>query len=148
MPIRRTIALILVMLLILVGGTLTAVKLTTDHLLYDDATSTARSWAEYLADNVKDLKQIASGEQPSTASVTFFQWAQRVPTVSRYEIFNREGYSQLVSDRQRISAIDLAELNPSAALVAKTGEPVVATEKGEPGGQASFVAKAFIPVMF
>ena len=40
-----------------------AVNATTGHLLYENATSTARSWAEYLASNATDLEQIAGGER-------------------------------------------------------------------------------------
>src|SRR5262245_10562639 len=49
MQIHRSIALVTVVLLALIAGTLATVKLTTDHLLYQSATSTARSWAQYVA---------------------------------------------------------------------------------------------------
>ena len=113
MQIQRTSVLVIVVLLALIVGTLATVKLTTDHLLYQSATSDAQHWARYVAENVKDLEQIASGEQPSTSSMTFFEGAQRVGLVFRYEIFNREGYSQLVSERQEAALVDLSEFNPA-----------------------------------
>ena len=54
-------------------GTWMIAKFTTDHLLYQNATSTAQGWARYLAESVADLEQIAAGEQPSAASMAFFQ---------------------------------------------------------------------------
>jgi hypothetical protein len=61
MAIQRTIVVVIVVTLALIGGTLAIVKVTTDHLLYEDATSAARNWARYVAENVKDLEQIAGG---------------------------------------------------------------------------------------
>src|SRR4051812_25824993 len=73
----RSIGIFIVVLGMLIGGTWGAVKITTDDLLYQDATSTARDWARYLAENVVDLEHIAGGEQPSNASMTFFQTAHK-----------------------------------------------------------------------
>jgi hypothetical protein len=98
-PVRRTLIVSLVALGVLIGGTLGAVKITTDFVLYHEATSAAQNWARYLAENVHDLEQIAAGEPPSSHSIGFFQFAQRAGLVFRYEIYNSEGYSQLVSDR-------------------------------------------------
>ena len=147
MPIHRTIVVV-VMFLVLIAGTFTAVKLTTDHLLYHDVTSTAQNWARYVAENVKDLDQIAAGEQPSSTSVMFFQWAQHAGVVFRYKIFNRHGYSQFVSDRQQTALVDLSEFNPNATLSVQTRQPVVAVEsEGKSGDRSSFFAEAYVPVI-
>jgi hypothetical protein len=98
---QQTIRIIVLALFALIVGTWVAVKKTTDQLLYQDATSTARKWAHQLAEGVADLEQIARGEEPSAASMTFFRWSQLIGVVFRYEIFNREGYSQLMSERAR-----------------------------------------------
>jgi hypothetical protein len=147
MQFRRTSAVILVVLLALIAGTLATVKLITDHLLYESATSDARHWARYVAENVKDLEQIAGGEQPSTRSMTFFEGAQRVGLVFRYEIFNREGYSQLISDRQGTALVDLSEFNPAAASAVKTDRPVVAVKESSQPDRPSFFAEAYVPVL-
>src|SRR5690242_8231939 len=86
-------ALLLAVLGILVAGTWFTVKVTTDRLLYRNATHAARNWANYLADNVADLEQIAAGETPSSASVDFFRATKHSEEVYRYVIFNRYGYS-------------------------------------------------------
>src|SRR5580658_9566269 len=99
MSLRQYVGGLLIVLVILAGGIMTVVKVTTDYLLYRDATATARNWARYLTESVADLAQIASGEQPSAASMAFFSAAQKSGAVFRYEIFNREGYSMLASDR-------------------------------------------------
>src|SRR5712672_2380276 len=98
MSLKRGVILLATAFCIVVGGTTAVVKVATEHLLYRDATSTARNWARLLAESVIDLEQIAAGEQPSTASMTFFRWAQNAGQVFRYEIYNLEGYSPLVSE--------------------------------------------------
>ena len=74
----RNAAIFAGMLCILLGGTWAVVNATTSHLLYQNATSTARSWAQYLASNSTDLEQIAGGERPSIGSMAFFQHSQEV----------------------------------------------------------------------
>jgi hypothetical protein len=43
--VKRNIAILVAVLCILVGGAWITIKITTDHFLYQDATSTAKSWA-------------------------------------------------------------------------------------------------------
>jgi diguanylate cyclase (GGDEF)-like protein len=142
----RNISILLVVLGILLGGTWAAVKIAADHLLYEDATSTAHNWAQYLADNVTDLEHISSGEQPSTASMAFFSAVQKSREVFRYEIFNREGYSQLVSDHDKIALVGLSEYSADAARALATVQPVVAVKEGQSAGFPSFFAQAFVPI--
>jgi diguanylate cyclase (GGDEF)-like protein len=140
-------AWIATMLLLLIGGTLGAVKITTDYLLYESATSDARSWAGFMAKSIADLEPIAAGELPSAASMSFFQWAQKSDQVFRYEIFNREGYSQLVADHSTIALLTLSEYSAAAASAGKTGQPVVETKEGNLPGLPSFYARAYVPVL-
>ena len=56
---RHNVGAFIIALAILIGGTWTAVRVTTDHLLYQDAASIARSWAKFLAGSITDLEQIA-----------------------------------------------------------------------------------------
>ena len=147
MLIRRTAIVSLIALAALTGGTFAAVKLATDHLLYREATSAAQNWARYLGENVHDLEQIAAGEPPSSHSIGFFHFAQRAGFVFRYEIFNRDGYSQMVSDRGQTLLVDLSEFSPAAALSVKNGKPIVAVKEGDAVDRPSFFAEAYVPVM-
>jgi diguanylate cyclase (GGDEF)-like protein len=147
MSVRRTLGFVIASLVLLIAGTFAAVKLTTDHLLYRQATSAAENWARYVAANVKDLEQIAQGELPSSASMEFFRWAQRVGLVYRYEIFNREGFSQLVSDRKQTALVDLSEFSPEAARSVARRTPVVAAQEGDGVERPAFFAEAYVPVM-
>ena len=144
---KRNIVLFVAVLGVLVGVTLTAVKVTTDYLLYQEATSTARNWARYLAESVTDLEQIAAGEQPSDASMAFFRSARKAGQVFRYEIFNREGFSQLVSDQSKIALVDLSEYSAPAARAAATAQPIVDVKTGNSIDLPSFFARAFVPVV-
>ncbi len=81
---RGNVALLVIVLVCLIGGTWAIEKLTIEHLLYRDAVSTGHSWANYLADSVRDLDEIAKGEKPSAASMGFFEQAQKVGNVFRY----------------------------------------------------------------
>jgi diguanylate cyclase (GGDEF)-like protein len=146
MSIQRNVGAFFLVLAILVGGTWTTVRITTDHLLYSHATSTANSWAHFLAASITDFKQIAGGELPSNESMAFLQSARQSGEVFRYVIFNREGYSQLVSDRDRIALINLSELDADAARAADHGKPIVNVMDGDPANQPTFFARAYVPV--
>jgi hypothetical protein len=76
-----------------------------------------------LAENVADLEQVAAGEQPSAASMAFFEGARKAGKVFRYEIFNREGYSQLVSEQGRIALVELSEYSADAARSIQSAHP-------------------------
>jgi diguanylate cyclase (GGDEF)-like protein len=147
MPAQRNAGILVAVLGVLVGSTWAVVKITTDHLLYQNATSAARDWAGYLAESVTDLEQIAAGEQPSTASMAFFRATGKSGQVFRYEIFNREGYSQLVSDHGKVALFDLSDFSADAARSIKTGQPVVDAKEGDSTDLPSFFAKAYIPVV-
>jgi diguanylate cyclase (GGDEF)-like protein len=142
----RALSLGVALLAFLLTGIWTAVKTTTDHLLYEEATSAAQSWAHFLVDNVKDLKEIASGEQPESSSMTFFQLARNAGPVFRYEVFNREGYSQLVADRHKIISVNISDYSADAARSAAIQAPLVSVREGSPGMPA-FFAEAYVPVL-
>lgn len=130
----------------LVGGIWAGTKVTTDYLLYQDATSTARNWARLLAETVTDLEQIAAGEKPTRASMTLFEWAQKAGEVFRYEIYNREGYSQLVSDHG-VTQVNLSSFSTDAVRALRTSRPVVDVKAGTRPGQPAFYAQAYLPVI-
>jgi diguanylate cyclase (GGDEF)-like protein len=144
---RRNVGQFLILLTVLICSTWSAVKITTDRLLYQNATSAARDWAHYVADSVTDLEQIAGGQQPSQASMAFFRATGKPGHVYRYEIFNRLGYSQLVSDHGAVSLFDVPEFNANAARSISSGEPVVDARARERPDQPSFFATAYVPVM-
>ena len=141
----RNAAIFAGMLCILLGGTWAVVNATTGHLLYENATSTARSWAEYLASNATDLEQIAGGERPSVGSMAFFEHSRKSDQVFRYEIYDRHGFSLLVSDHNKVVLVDISEFSPDAARAAKTGQAVVGTREGIGPDQPSFLAQALCP---
>jgi diguanylate cyclase (GGDEF)-like protein len=147
LSLRQNIGMVILVLGIFVGGTWATVKFTTDYLLYQDATFAARDWAKFLATSVTDLEQIASGEQPSAASMAFFEAIRRSDDVFGYEIFNRDGYSQLVSNRDKIELVDVSEFSSEAARAAATGQLVVDARHGDTADLPSFFARAFVPVV-
>jgi diguanylate cyclase (GGDEF)-like protein len=144
---RRGIGLLILMLAILSGGTWATVKITIDHLLYQNATMAARNWAQYLSENATDLEQIAAGEQPSAASMVFFRAARDSGPVFRYEIFNREGYSQLISEHDKIAPVDVSEFSVDAARAIKSGQPIVDVQQSHSADLPRFFARAYIPII-
>jgi len=60
-PILRNGGGFAVVLCVLVFGVWTVVKVATEHLLYQNATSTAFGWAHYVVAGVSDLEEIAAG---------------------------------------------------------------------------------------
>jgi diguanylate cyclase (GGDEF)-like protein len=143
----QSLWIIVAVLGFLLGGTWSAVRITTDQLLYWEASSTAQDWGHFLALSVKDLKQIAAGEQPSSQSFMFFEWSRNAGQVFRYEVFNRDGYSQLVADRHKVYLIDVSDFSAEAALSAQTQAPIVNVREGGSSGMPAFFAEAYIPVV-
>jgi len=146
-PIWRYVGMLVVILAMLMGGTWMTVKLTTEYLLYQNATHTAENWAQYLAANVSDLEQIAAGETPSSASIDFIKSARRAGEVFRYIIFNRYGYSILRSDRDKVTPVDLSEYSAAAANSIKGSHPIVDAKSGQGPGQPSYFSEAYVPVL-
>jgi|HubBroStandDraft_4_1064222.scaffolds.fasta_scaffold17647_2 diguanylate cyclase (GGDEF)-like protein len=143
---RHGIAMLMAALCFLIGGILVGTKVTTDYLLFEDATSTARNWARVLAETVTDLEQIAAGEEPTKASMTLFEWAQKAGQVFRYEIYNREGYSQLVSDHG-VTQVNLSTFSPEAVRALATNGPIVDVRAGTLAGKPKFYGLAYVPVI-
>jgi diguanylate cyclase (GGDEF)-like protein len=147
LSLRRGLAILLAALAVLATGTWITVSSTTSHFIDSDAKSNAQDWANFIAGNVKDLEQIAKGEQPSNASLNFFEATRKAGQVFRYLIFNREGYSQLVFDHDRIALVDLSEFNADAALAATAGTTVINIRRGRTPDQPDHYAEAFVPVL-
>jgi diguanylate cyclase (GGDEF)-like protein len=142
----QNVALFAMVLFILASGVWAAVKITTDHLLYQDATSTAYSWARFLAASVNDLDQIAGGERPSAASMAFLQSARKSEDVFRYEIYNPDGFIQLVSDRDKVALVEFSKHDADAARSGATGQPIVEVKEGGSRDQPAFFARAYVPI--
>jgi diguanylate cyclase (GGDEF)-like protein len=147
MTLRRNVSVFMVILGVLIGGTWAIVKITTDYLLYQMATSVARNWAQYLTESATDLEQIAAGEQPSNASTLFFEAAKKSGPVFRFEIFNREGFSQLISDHDKIALVDVSEFSLDAARSIKNERPIVDVQQSHSADLPEFYARAYIPVI-
>ena len=145
-PIWRYLGLLVVVLAMLVGGTWFTVKVTTEHLLYENATRTAQNWAQYLAANVNDLEKIAAGETPSSESIAFLNATRKSGEVSRYTIFNRYGYSILVADHDKVAPVDLSEFNIAAANAIKEDHPIVSAEEELVADQHAYHSAAYVPV--
>jgi diguanylate cyclase (GGDEF)-like protein len=145
-PIWRYLGLLLAVLVVLVGGTWLTVKLTTDHLLYQNATRTAEDWAQYLAGNVSDLEQIAAGETPSSPSIAFLDATRKSGEVYRYTIFNRYGYSILTATRDKVTPVDLSEFSEAAANAVKENRSIVDAKEGQGPDQPSYFSEAYVPV--
>ncbi len=143
----RSLVLLASIVCILVGGTWLIVKMATDHLLDQNATKTARMWAQYVAANVPDLEQIAAGENPSSASMTFFEATRKSGEVFTYTIFNRYGYAILVSEHEHVAPVDLSTYNEDAALAVKENRPIVRVREGNGSGQPQYAADAYVPVL-
>jgi diguanylate cyclase (GGDEF)-like protein len=144
---RRNAGVFALALAILIGGVWTIVKITTNRLLHQSAIAAAYNWAHYLTASVTDLEQIAAGEPPSSASTQFFNGTRRSGQVFRYVIFNRQGFSQLVSDHSKVALVDFSEFSAEAAHAVKTGQPVVGVKEGAGAGEPAYFAEAYIPVI-
>ena len=145
-PIWRYLGVLVMILGVLVAGTWFTVKLTTDHLLYENATRTAENWAQYLVANMSDLEQIAAGETLSSESIAFLQATRKAGEVFRYTIYNRYGYSILVADRDKIAPVDLSEYNVAAANAIKGNRTIVSADDVLSSDHHGYHSEAYVPV--
>ena len=144
---RRAIMLLVIAVIVLTAGTTVTVKLTTDRLINDDARGDAGDWAQFIAANVPDLKQIAAGELPNASSMAFLEATRKYGQVFRFAIYNRQGYSQLVGDREKIGAVGLSELSAEAAQAIATGKTIMDISNGKTAGLPEYFARAYVPII-
>jgi diguanylate cyclase (GGDEF)-like protein len=136
----------------LLAGTWLVALATVDHLLYQEAVTTGRDWTAYLAENVRDLAEIAKGAKPNADSQRFLDRARKAGEVFRSVIYDPEGHTRFVLDDPGKSDDDdddedLAEHNPAAARAIAQGEPLVEAEEGEPPQRPAFFSEAYLPVV-
>ena len=131
----------------LVAGTAMMVKLTTDHLINDDARTDASDWAQFIAANVPDLKQIAAGELPTVSSMAFLEATRKYGQVFQYAIFNRHGYSQFKADREKIGLVSISEFSAEAASAIETGQTIIDISSGNTADLPKYFARAYVPII-
>jgi len=119
---------------------------TVSHLLYSEAQAAAESWARYAVENVSDIEEIAKGAQPSAESMAFFIRAQQIRNVFGFEIADRQGNVQLISDGWRISSPHGAIHDPLAARAARLGRPIIEVKEGNPPLRPLHYSEAYLPV--
>lgn len=132
--------------LALLAGAWLIGTLTVNHLLTHDAIMTGRGWATYLAENVKDLDQIAAGQKPTVESERFFERVQKVGQVFRYVIYDPQGRLKLASneiDDDDDDAKDSEARNLNAVRAIATNAPVLNAE--EPGKDEAASRPAILP---
>jgi diguanylate cyclase (GGDEF)-like protein len=78
--------------------------------------------------------------------MTLFEWAQKAGQVFRYEIYNREGYSQLVSDHG-VTQVNLSTFSAEAVRALATDGPIVDVRQATLAGKPQFYALAYVPVV-
>jgi len=133
--------------IVVVVGVGAVLKTTVDYLLYWDATAAAESWARYVVENVTDIGEIARGAQPSAASMDFFVRTQQIRYVFGFEVVDLNGNVRLISDGTKISSVNLAAHNETAAQAAAHGVPIVSVKEGVPPVRPRIYAEAYQPVM-
>jgi diguanylate cyclase (GGDEF)-like protein len=143
----KGIALVSSVILFVVLGVGTTLKLTVDYLLYWDATAAAESWARYVAENVIDIEEIANGKQPSAASMAFFIRTQQIRYVFGFEILDLHGNVQLASDGSKITNVGGAAHSATAARAADLGHAIVSVKEGVPPVRPKHFAEAYLPVI-
>jgi diguanylate cyclase (GGDEF)-like protein len=135
---------------LLAGGAYWVVNATVERMVRRDAETAAMGWSKYLAANLTDLDDIATGEPPSAASVFFIERARQVGQVFRFKLFDPAGQLRLVSDdlgKRWDNEPKLAVHNPAAAAVVVTGQPHTDVKRGKPPGRPPLYAETYLPVV-
>jgi hypothetical protein len=79
--------------------------------------------------------------------MAFLQSARKSGEVFRYVIFNRDGFVQLVSERDQVSLVDLSEHDADAARSITARQPIIDVKEGNSVGQPAFFARAYVPIL-
>jgi diguanylate cyclase (GGDEF)-like protein len=153
-PIKRRELLIIVTLaftgLSLAGGAYWVLSSTVDRMVRSDAEHTAEGWNRYIAQQLRDLEQIAAGSKPSMESERIIRNASLVGNVFRFKVFDPSGQLRLVSDEPDKDWKDqpsLVKHNPPAAQAVLSGTSFTDIKKGTPPGRPEVYAETYLPVL-
>ena len=144
----RRVALLILAVATFIGGAVAIERLTISRLLHDDAVSTGRSWAEFMAKNIGDLKEIAAGGNATQETETFLSNVKTVGRVFLFKIYDAEGRPRFVSDdlpEESGDEADLSQHNPEAVEAIEAGEPAIEVKQGEPPSRPAYFSEAYIP---
>jgi diguanylate cyclase (GGDEF)-like protein len=144
----RRPALLIAAVVVFIGGGVAIERLTITRLLHDDAVSTGRKWTEFLAKNIGDLSQIASGGAAAKETEALLSEVKTIGRIFLFKIYDAEGRPRLISDDLPEEADDeegLAEHNPEVAEAIEAGEPTIEAKQGEPPSRPAFYSEAYIP---
>jgi diguanylate cyclase (GGDEF)-like protein len=147
LPTVRRVAFVASVVLVVGVGVWQVLKSTVDNLLYWDATAAAENWANYVAENVTDIEDIADGQPPSAESMAFLIRTQQIRHVFGFEIINLHGNVQLASDGSKISSIGGAVHSDTAARAAQSGQPIISVKEGAPPVRPRIYSEAYLPVI-
>jgi signal transduction histidine kinase len=145
MSIERNIAILAVVLGVVIVVTFAALKITVDNVFFRTATETAYNSARLLVAGIDDPEAIAAGARPSDASTSFLQSAQQAGQAFRYEVFDREGRSRLVSEGG-VQRVAQPVISADAARALATNAPVVDVRRQGSPGEPEVFAQALVPV--
>ncbi len=140
-------AIVGLMVLLFAAGVGLVLKKTVDYLLYWDATAAAESWARYVAENVTDIEDIATGEEPSAESMAFLIRTQQIRYVFGFEIINSFGNVQIISDGSKISSVHGTLHSDAAARAVTLGEPIISVNEGTPPVRPKIYSEAYLPII-
>ncbi|MGH6922587.1 MAG: putative bifunctional diguanylate cyclase/phosphodiesterase [Propylenella sp.] len=144
--IYRSLAVLTFTFVILLGGMLAALKVTSDYLLRQTASSSALIWANRIADNLSDIKDIAAGRPPSPESASFLTWAQESGRLFRSAVYDQDGVLRLASERIE-TRLDGPEGTAAATRALASNEAVVDVQAGGAPGLPAFFSHAHVPVL-
>jgi diguanylate cyclase (GGDEF)-like protein len=135
----------------IIAAGIASVWSVADHLLRDDARSTAVAWAEFLKDHVSDLDQLLETGEVSPESLAFFRIATNVGRVFRYHNFDPSGRIVLSSDRLEegtmIGHLEGHHERKVFSQAIRDGRFEVELKEGTPPRRPSFYSEAYVPIV-
>jgi len=142
---HRSLAILVITFALILGATLSVVKVTSDYLLHQNAASSAYNWAHLFVESLTDIEQIAAGQEPSQASLAFLEWSQRSGRLFRGAVYDSQGSLKLVSE-DGVDRFDRSEPSAEAIRAVLTNEPISYAREGRQPDRPSLYAQAYVPV--
>lgn len=135
---------------LLVGAIYGMIVQPVEQFVRTDAENTSYEWSRAFSSNLKDIDQIAAGQQPSIASQTFFRKSRFNTNILQIKLFDKTGKLRFILGKHGGPAIEQSQLSirsSKAAKVAQSGVALTQLEEGKSHKGDTLHTKTYLPIL-
>lgn len=144
----QRLALLLVPAIPLSLAALWLFGLVVERSVVRDAERQSLAWAEYAAQRITRIEELAEGAAPTQADLHAVADMENFGHVFRFKLFGPDGTLRFVSEDPLAAGPDLGDHNPTAAAVVETLAPYTVVEDGtEKPDRPDLYSETYFPVV-